>query len=436
MIGIVVSEPDEASVAIGEQLQQLGEWSPTDDRAGYRRGNVALRTFDDIHLSLESVANAFADPSLIVFVSRHAGETGPLLTTHFPGNIGSADYGGEPHTVPQAAPAALDVVYRRLVDETPEGFDVGIECTHHGPSHVGAPCLFVEVGSGPDEWRDERAAQAVARAVSALADVSLESSEHTIVGLGGDHYAPRFERILAETDWQVGHIAADWAIDELPDAETTRAVVTSLFEASGTTIAVGDGIDDDLSALVESLGYRVVSETWVRETDRVPLDLVEVIENALGSIDDGTRIGHRLDVDPSIVSRVTFPDELIDELQAADRPETIETWRAATTAYRTIENGNRLTGEVLLPETIDPSTIVDASIPILDRRYDEVTWDDRHIEILDRAFDPAKAIERGVPEGPAFGRLADGESITIDGTVIEPEQVSSTEHRLIKALPH
>ena len=39
-------------------------------------------------------------------------------------------------------------------------------------------------------------------------------------------------------------------------------------------------------------------------------------------------------------------------------------------------------------------------------------------------FDPERARELGVPEGPAFARLQDGESVTVDdGTTVRPEQV-------------
>jgi hypothetical protein len=50
-----------------------------------------------------------------------------------------------------------------LEEHAPEGYETGIECTHHGPSAVGVPSLFVEVGSDEPQWKDETAARAVAR---------------------------------------------------------------------------------------------------------------------------------------------------------------------------------------------------------------------------------------------------------------------------------
>src|SRR5690606_15585767 len=38
-------------------------------------------------------------------------------------------------------------------------------------------------------------------------------------------------------------------------------------------------------------------------------------------------------------------------------------------------------------------------------------------------FDPARARELGVPEGPLWGRLHHGESVTVDGRTIDPARI-------------
>src|SRR6056297_603166 len=102
MLAIVVSRADEASVNIGEQLLDVADWTETvdDSRADadgggtvYRTDGAELRTFEGRHLELEDPVAAFESPDVLVFASKHAGETDELLTAHPTGNFGDAEYG-------------------------------------------------------------------------------------------------------------------------------------------------------------------------------------------------------------------------------------------------------------------------------------------------------------------------------------------------------
>lgn len=154
--GVVVSRADPASVHIGEHLLALGDWGRTSDdtrsdAAGgasvYRTSGFELRTFDGLHLDLEGVVSTFDDPDLVVFASKHAGDTGPLLITHHTGNFGPADHRGADGAFAPACPNAHARVLDVLTEYAPSGYDVGMECTHHGPTDVGAPSMFVKLGS-------------------------------------------------------------------------------------------------------------------------------------------------------------------------------------------------------------------------------------------------------------------------------------------------
>lgn len=426
VIGIVVSDDDGASRRIGDALLAQSTWEQCESRVWRTTdGAFSMRQFDDLHLNLERVDEEFSDPAILVFVSRHAGDTGPLLTAHFPGNVGSADYGGEPHTVPTAAPQALSQIYSALNRFVPDGFDVGIECTHHGPSRIDTPCLFVEIGSGPEQWNDDAAAAAVAKAVLRLEPVPHQP-ERTIIGIGGSHYAPRFERILASTPWTIGHIAADWALDEVP-ANAHEATLTMLFDRSGANRAVIDGTYPGLEKQIEECGYAVVSETWLRETGSTPLPLVTALENALGSIDAGTRIGSLQVGSPEDLRTLNLPNALLSAAEGVDRAATVAAIDANSVAYGTRENGNRLRGDVLIPADMNDFVVVESLRPILEDGYDAVHITDTEISIEKRRFDPDKATKRGVSEGPLFGKLANGEVIEINGKEIHPSDVATTE---------
>jgi len=51
--------------------------------------------------------------------------------------------------------------------------------------------------------------------------------------------------------------------------------------------------------------------------------------------------------------------------------------------------------------------------------------DDEAVIARETAFDPALAADQGVPEGPAFGRLASGEPVDVDGETVTPTDVST-----------
>ncbi|WP_050034188.1 D-aminoacyl-tRNA deacylase [Halorubrum halophilum] len=458
MIAIVVSRADSASEHIGEHLLDVGDWKRRDDPSRpdadgggtyYRTDGFELREFDDLHIDLEDPAAAFGgdeddaegddSPEFLAFVSRHSGETEELLTAHVTGNFGPAPYGGEPETLARAAPGAEKRVVEALAEHAPEGYDVGIECTHHGPTDTSVPSLFVELGSDEPQWADPEAARAVARAVLDLrgtgADLTDEENESDdpnfhprhVVGFGGGHYAPRFTRIVRETEWAVGHIGADWALGEMGARDENRDVIEQAFARSRADLAVIEGDKPDLAATVEGLGHRVVSETWVREVGDRPLPLVERLEAEVATVDEGLRFGEVVPASPDAIRVRALPDELLSRAQGVAADATRAAVEANAVAFDTEQAGTRATGRAAFAaDEVSPGydDLVADLAGVLEQGYDAVEVDDDAVIAHETAFDPGLAAERGVPEGPAFGRLADGEAVEVDGETVAPEDVS------------
>ncbi|MFC6797414.1 D-aminoacyl-tRNA deacylase [Haladaptatus sp. DYSN1] len=440
MIGIVVSRADHASVHIGEQLHALADWTEsTDERrpdgAGggtvYHTDGFELREFDDLHIELEDAAAAFDDPDYLVFTSRHAGDTGPLLTAHFTGNFGPAEYGGVEGGLARACPNAHKAVVAALAEHAPDGYDVGMECTHHGPSEVGVPSMFVELGSGDEQWEDAEAARAVAEAILSLDGVPTDR-ERQLVAFGGGHYVPRPTRIVTETDWAVGHIAADWCLADMGTPEQNRETIARAFEQSNAAHAVVDGEKPDLVAVIESLGFRVVSERWVRETDAVALDAVSALETALCSVDDGLRFGTAREAWTDDFTTVSLPADLVQEAEGIDREAVRTAAESTLLAFTTEEAGTRVGAQAAVSDPANRREFVEALVAVLRQKYDEVTIQEDAVVAQISTFDPSKAETLGIPEGPAFGKLASGQPVTIRGREIPPAEVQTRrEHRFV-----
>lgn len=435
VIGILASRADAASVGIARELVAVatGERPPSvlDDR--YQLDGAELVVVDELHIELTGVDARFeTTPAWIAVVSRHAGDTGPLLTVHIPGNIDTAEFGGEPRTVPPACPNAMRAYRHAVAEYAPDGYDVGIECTHHGPTDSDLPIMFVEVGSDEAQWSDEAAATAVARA---LWSVRTEPANRPLqlVGLGGGHYAPRFERVLTETSWAVGHIAPDWGLESL-DTDGLRQVIPGLFDATQTTYCLIDGDHPELGELVDLLGYRVVSERWLRATSRLGEPVVDALEAEFETLGDGLTLGDRRVESPGAVEYIELPQSLLADCDAIDPAATREAVAASTVAYTLDAEGARPDGRFAIVDRADLEAIISALMDILSQKYDDVTRTDGEITVRRRTFNPEAATTLGVPEGPLFGRLAAGESVTVDGRQIDPADVTA-DHTVTYALP-
>jgi D-aminoacyl-tRNA deacylase len=455
VIAIVVSRADSASEHIGDRLLDLADWEVREDDARpdaagggrfYQLGgsldaapgnpDFELREFDDLHLDIEDAADAFSDPDLLVFVSRHSGDTGPLLTAHFTGNFGPAKYGGADHALAEACPNAHAELLAGFEEHAPDGYEVGMECTHHGPSSVGVPSLFAELGSDEEQWSDPAGAEAVARAVLDLRGVDPHR-DRQLAGFGGGHYVPRFERIERETDWAVGHVGADWALDAMGNPERNRDAIRQAFEESRADRAVVEGERPELEAVVADLGYDVVGETWVRETTGVPLDLADSLEGDLSPVAAGLRFGDLAagggETGSAEYDLVDLPADLLAEAQGIDADAAREAVEANVLAFETEHSGTRAAGRAAVRGPADREALVDALAEVLAEKYDAVEREDGAVVARTTAFDPEKARDLGVPEGPAFGKLSAGRSVTVDGETVAPESVHSERVRRFDA---
>ncbi|MCE4601177.1 MAG: D-aminoacyl-tRNA deacylase [Desulfurococcales archaeon] len=272
-LAIAYSVNDPAGKGAAEKLLQLYEWSPYECNhavecfklsngvvmGGYREETIH---FDFIDETPDPSADA------VIILSRHSAVSGrPSLTTHHTGNpTGRAEYGGEPYKLSIAAPPLSRALLRAYRSEAEKlgllnEYEVTLEATHHGPTKPSKPLVFIEIGSTPDRWRDERARLAMARAVARVIDGEIEDCEPA-AGFGEPHYPVKFTRIHLDGDYCMGHIIAKYAIPDANEDVIAQAVKNNWPRPHATALvqkkAARSEVRRRLVKVLEGLGVDVV----------------------------------------------------------------------------------------------------------------------------------------------------------------------------------
>jgi len=220
MILIVASTKDLAGINIAQQIIQHYRFEEGSE--SFHQNPIYLRKVQGQGVRLlfinEEIINTqfitdFFTPELLIFVSRHSSASGiPTLSVHTPGNLDKAEFGGVPKKISVSPASAMKDVLIEMANTKEEmklDYEVSYECTHHGPS-LDIPTMFAELGSSPKEWKDLKAAEAVAHAT--MAAVSKRSSYPAVLGIGGPHYSKKFTRIALVTEKAFGHIIPKYTI--------------------------------------------------------------------------------------------------------------------------------------------------------------------------------------------------------------------------------
>ena len=154
-----------------------------------------------------------------VFLSKHAAESGVLaLTCHSTGNFADAKFGGNPRQVAVPHPALQKTYLQELQKNREEfaGFDITIEATHHGPTALSKPSIFIEIGTTEKQWTDS----VLCSKVAVLVHQTMTQKPGTFpvaVCFGGTHYPEKFTRELLDGRHSLGTVMPKYALDGLDE---------------------------------------------------------------------------------------------------------------------------------------------------------------------------------------------------------------------------
>ena len=185
----------------------------------YQKGSLLLAHFEGQIVSPPDLDSYF-NPQAYVFLSRHSAESGiASLTAHTTGNFsGEAKFGGAGGELGRGDAGLLKdymmALWRRK--EAVSDYQITLEATHHGPTSLSKPVLFVELGSTEKQWGDREAAKIVAESlIDALTHRQVWGK--VAIGFGGTHYSEKFNEVVTTGDIAVSFIAPKYALDHVDE---------------------------------------------------------------------------------------------------------------------------------------------------------------------------------------------------------------------------
>ncbi len=198
------------------------------------------RGFEKIIIDIEPPADLEAD--YFLYASTHKSEAGtPSLTAHVPGNWGAAEMGGSPRTLNMAYASKLKQILQ-LLDESAKkhklDWPINMEVDHHGPTPQGGKkaLIFVEIGSSPEQWANEKAGAVVAEAMmKALMRPAPDVKAY--LGIGGGHYSPKFTPFMLGSEGRaVGHVLAKYRAADFDEHMLKQAIEKTIEKVEGALI--------------------------------------------------------------------------------------------------------------------------------------------------------------------------------------------------------
>ena len=162
-----------------------------------------------------------------MFLSKHAAESGVLaLTCHSTGNFSEAKFGGNNKQVAIPHPNLQKQYLQTLKKHQSEfsEFQITIEATHHGPTALTKPTIFIEIGTTEKQWTDLSLCISIAKLIHHVF-VNTISENPMAICFGGTHYSSKFTNELLEGKYALGTVIPKHALGDL-DEELFSHIIT------------------------------------------------------------------------------------------------------------------------------------------------------------------------------------------------------------------
>lgn len=200
----------------GHNMAKFISQSMNKDGDLYHSKNFDLIEIDSPSISADWLNEKY-DYDGFIFLSKHAAESGTLaLTCHSTGNFNEAKFGGNQKELAIPYPDFQKKYMQKLWDnhESYLDFEITIEATHHGPTHLKKPSIFVEIGTTESQWNDETLCSSVAKLVVETLEKPSDLYPFAIC-FGGTHYSKKFTKELLFGKYALGTVMPKHALEFL-----------------------------------------------------------------------------------------------------------------------------------------------------------------------------------------------------------------------------
>jgi D-aminoacyl-tRNA deacylase len=237
----------------------------TSTLASSRFKTIKLHIHDGSLLSLEHLDGIYPEANSFIFLSKHKSDSGiPTLTCHCTGNFAGNPYGGNQKEIAISFPS-LQKEYLKAITagrQKVQGYDVILEATHHGPTSLKKPVLFMELGSTEKQWADKNAAGFMCDSLLCILDKGIGRCKYVGVALGGTHYSLKFNKILLDSEFGLAAVASKHNLEAIDEGMLGQMIEKSIERVT--------------HIIVDSKGLGIHKERITKMSEKTGLEILKV----------------------------------------------------------------------------------------------------------------------------------------------------------------
>ena len=192
-----------------------------------------------------------------IFLSKHAAKSNILsLTCHSTGIV-QTNSTNQIQQVSTPHPYLQKSYIRSLWNNRNnfQKFKITLEATHHGPSSLHKPTLFIEIGTTETQWNDVALCRSISEIV--MQNLPIKKSYSTSIDLGGTHYPDKFTNEIIHGKYAFVTIIPSYNIKFL-NRVLFNHILKRNYMANSIIIDTNELKMNDVSHLISNLDMEII----------------------------------------------------------------------------------------------------------------------------------------------------------------------------------